>query len=227
MTVIDDLREDGVVKRGWLGVHIQTVTPIIAESVGLKEATGALVANVREDSPAEGGGLKVGDVILEFGGKPVETMRSFPLMVARTPAGTVVDVVVWRDGEKQALQVRIGELTDVVQTAQADDGPVTVRLDEIGLTVVDLDSRMQRKWQIDADASGVLVLEVHPDGPAAEQGIRSGDVIELAGGEKVTGARQLEGVVADSVGDPDKSAVLLAIRRNDNLIFIAIGLKRE
>ncbi len=227
MTVIDDLREDGVVKRGWLGVHIQTVTPIIAESVGLKEATGALVANVRGDSPAEGGGLKVGDVILEFGGKPVETMRSFPLMVARTPAGTVVDVVVWRDGGEQTLQVRIGELTDVAQTAQTDDGPVTVRLDEIGLTVVDLDSRMQRKWQIDADASGVLVLEVHPDGPAAEQGIRPGDVIELAGGEKVTGARQLEGVVADAVGASDKSAVLLAIRRNDNLIFIAIGLKRE
>ncbi len=226
MTVIDDLREDGVVKRGWLGVHIQTVTPIIAESVGLKEAAGALVANVRKDSPAEGGGLKVGDVILEFDGKPVETMRSFPLMVARTPAGTVVDVVVWRDGEKQTLQVRIGEFTDVVQTAQSD-GPVTVRLDEIGLTVVDLDARVQRKWQIDADASGVLVLEVHPDGPAADQGVRPGDVIELAGGEKVTGARELEGVVADAAGDPEKSAVLLAIRRNDSLIFIAIGLNRE
>ena len=224
MTVIEDLRDDGVVKRGWLGVHIQTVTQIIAESVGLKDAKGALVANVRENSPADGGGLEVGDVILEFGGKPVETMRSFPLMVARTPAGTTVDVVVWRDGEKETLQVTVGELTDAVQTAHAD-GPVTVRISEIGLTVVDLDARMQKKWQIDADASGVLVLEVHPGGPAENQGIRPGDVIELAAGEKVQGARQLEGIVADTAGDPDKSAVLLGIRRNDNLIFVAIGLE--
>ncbi|HBU98685.1 S1C family serine protease, partial [Thalassospira lucentensis] len=118
-SVVDQLKEYGRTRRGWLGVHIQTVTDDIADSVGLDESTGAMVAGVSDEGPAKEAGIKQGDVILTFDGKEVESMRRLPRIVADTKIGKDVDVVIWRDGKKQTVQVELGELEEDVVAANA------------------------------------------------------------------------------------------------------------
>ena len=110
---LEQLRQEGTVRRGWLGVRIQTVTEELAEGMRLDEPSGALVASVTEGGPAERAGIKQGDVILQFDGRTVPDMRKLPRMVAETPIGKDVDVVVWRKGEQLTVQVDLGELDDV------------------------------------------------------------------------------------------------------------------
>ena len=117
--IIEQLRENGEVKRGWLGVQIQTVTEELAEGLRLDEPSGALVSSVSKGGPAEKAGVKVGDVILEFNNRKVPEMRKLPRMVAETPIGREVDVVVWRKGKKKTVSVDLGQLPDDVVAAVA------------------------------------------------------------------------------------------------------------
>ncbi|MEK9726060.1 MAG: Do family serine endopeptidase, partial [Rhodospirillaceae bacterium] len=120
--VIAQLMKNGSVQRGWLGVHIQAVTDEIAETLGLKEASGALVASVIKDSPAEKGKIKAGDVILTFDGKKVNEMKALPRIVAETEVGRKAPVIVWRDGGRKTLQVAVGELDEEAEVAARTDG---------------------------------------------------------------------------------------------------------
>jgi serine protease Do len=134
--VVAQLRDFGHARRGWLGVRIQQVSPDIADSVGLKEASGAMVAGVSEGGPAEQGKIKSGDVILTFDGKPVKEMRNLPLMVAQTPIGKEVPVTVWRDGKAVTLSVKVGELPDDQKQATAEkksEPGKPVELDGLGI----------------------------------------------------------------------------------------------
>ena len=108
--IVEDLRDDGMVERGWLGVHIQTIDEDLASSLGLDEAKGALVAEVTPDSPAAKAGLKQGDVILEYAGQPIDELRALTRAVGDTEAGTKAKVVVWRDGSEQTLEVEIAQM---------------------------------------------------------------------------------------------------------------------
>ena len=122
-TVVDQIREYGHARRGWLGVRIQQVTPDIAESLGLHEPGGAMVAGVNEGGPADQAKLRNGDIILKFNGQDVKEMRTLPRIVAETPIGQEVPVTIWRDGKQQTVQAKVGELPDDQQVAAATPGP--------------------------------------------------------------------------------------------------------
>lgn len=177
--VMVQLREDGSVTRGWLGVVIQDLTEDLAESFGFQGTEGVLVSQVQEDSPADDAGLKVGDIITKFNGEGLTGMDQLRLRVASTEPGDEVEVVVVRDGREKTIDVEIGEL----QAAERASSSSTVG-DELGLTLRDLDDRLAEQLGIDAD-DGVVVASVDPLSPGARAGLRPRDVITHVHGTRI------------------------------------------
>jgi serine protease Do len=181
-SVINQLREFGFTRRGWIGVRIQSVDDELAEGRGLDAPIGALVANVTPGGPAETAGILAGDVILEFDGKSVRDMRSLPRIVAETPIDKTVDVIVWRDNEREVLRLEVGEL-DERQTASTEEPATTQPLPEqgsielIGISVASLTPEIRLAFEIDENIAGVVITEVDGAGPAAEKGLQPGDII--------------------------------------------------
>jgi serine protease Do len=217
------------VRRGWLGVRIQTVTEEIAETLGLKGATGALVANVIAEGPAEKAQILAGDVILEFDGKTVDQMRRLPRIVADTPVGKEVDVKVWRNNKAMTLKVKVAPLEEEEEAVAAaaprggENGnrqPVAA----LGITVAAINDRIREEFNIDESASGVVVTAVDPRGPAAEQGLKSGDVIVEVSQEPVATPEQLLGKVK-AAGESGKKSILLLVEGDAGLRFVALRLK--
>src|SRR5262249_5080499 len=170
--IVPQMKEKGRVTRGWLGAMIQKVTPDIAESLGLSDARGALVADVVKNGPAEAAGVKHGDVIVEYDGKPINDSAELPLLVARTTVGKSVPLVVIRDKEKGTLQVRIDELKEEAQ----GQGPAGTS-EDLGLTGQPLTPDLAENLGLDRTLKGVVVTQVDPSGPAADAGLRRGDVL--------------------------------------------------
>ena len=167
--LLPQLRNDGQVTRGWLGVAFQKMTPLLAESLNVGEPRGALVAQVLPDTPAQEGGIKAGDVIVEFDGIPIEEIGNLPMIVARTPVGKDVGVKVLRDGGERTLTVRIGKLAEK-SVAVAEQGS------DLGLTVREINPATAKKLSLKQER-GVVVTAVKPGSPADEAGLRQGDVI--------------------------------------------------
>ena len=234
MPVIGQLREYGAVRRGWLGVRIQTVTPEIADAIGLDEATGAMVAQVTSDGPAEKAGIEPGDVILSFGGTDVATMRELPLIVAETPVGSEVPVAVWRERKRVTLTVEIGQLVEedkpVVASLQQPDGGEarTVRIEGIGIEVSDLTEQLREDYGIDDTVEGAVITGVAPDGPAAENNLAVGDVITEVGQKKVRSAREVARIINDTGSESGRSdaSVLFMVNRGGNTSFVGVPLDR-
>ena len=225
--VVYQLREFGETRRGWLGVRIQTVTDDLAESLGLESTDGALVASVSEGSPAEDSGLQVGDVILKFDNKSVETMRRLPRIVAETQIGKEVEVELWREGQIVKVGVTVGRLDEtapvLASATPPPDAPITQQVPELGLTLSAITDELRQKFELPEDAKGVMVVQVDSASAAAEKGVRAGDVIVEVGQQEVTSP----GEVADRVRehrDQDKNTVLLLLDRAGDLQFIAVRL---
>ncbi len=180
-SVIDSLLQYGEVRRGWLGVRIQTVTPELAEGLQLGSARGALVASVTPGGPAERSGIEDGDVIVEFDGRPVSEMSELPRMVAETAIGKSVPVKVVRRGEEKIVQVELGQLDEEQIAAATRDGglpqPQAEDFTGLGLDLAELNETLREEYGLDGDLEGVLVTKVEPDSPADERGLREGDVI--------------------------------------------------
>ncbi len=183
-SVIDDLRKYGKTRRGWLGVRIQSLDQELAESMGLPESHGALVAKVQEDGPAAKAGIKSGDVIVKFDGKEVGEMRKLPRIVAETAINKAVPVELWRAGKPVTLTVTVGELREeqpepakAQEKAQAN--PAGQVVPGTGLTVATLTPQLREKFGLDEETTGVVVVDVK-DGPAAEKGMKPGDVVTEA-----------------------------------------------
>ena len=220
-TVVDQIREFGHTRRGWLGVRIQQVTPDIAESLGLKDANGAMVAGVNDGGPADSAKIRNGDIILKFNNQDVKEMRSLPRIVAETPIGTSVPVVVWRDGKQQTLQTKVGELPDEPQQVASADrkGPgkaertTETALSGLGLKIAPIDPAMRSKFQLGADQKGVVVTEVEARGAAADKGVKAGDVIIEAGGppEPVNSPADLQSRI-DTARKQNRKSVLMLIQ---------------
>ena len=224
--VIEQLRNFGRTMRGWLGVKIQPVTDEIAESLGLAEASGALVAEVNPKGPAIKAGVKAGDVILRFDGKKVTRMRALPRLVAETEIGKSVMVQVWRAGDKVDLQVKIGELdeTRLASRSQPSSQPDSASVDALGMKLSSITGELRKRFELGDGTQGVVITEVDADSSAAEKGIRAGDVIVEVAQEEVGSPRQ----VLDKVQEVKKSSrksVLLLVRRAENLRFVALRLK--
>ena len=175
--VMENIVEHGKVIRGFLGVNIQDVDPKLAKEFKLKDLTGALVADVTPGSPAAKGGIKPGDVILEFNGKPVKDSRHLKLQVGQTTPGSKVAVKVRRDDDIKKLDVTLKELADkqVAKSGKAS-APEGDLLD--GVTVADLTSASRQQFRIPREVNGALITDVNADSPSFEAGLRPGDVIE-------------------------------------------------
>ena len=179
--VISQIKKFGEVRRGWLGVRIQTVNEELAEGLQLDQPHGALVASVTEDGPAAAAGIQQGDVILRFDGREVSEMRKLPRMVAETPIGGAVEVVVWRKGREEIFSVTLGEL-DMEQVAAVEPEPAVPDPDELeipalGLEVETVSTLLREQFQLEEDAEGVLITQVDPEGNGAEKGLTPGDLI--------------------------------------------------
>jgi serine protease Do len=230
--VISQLIKSGAVKRGWLGVHIQAVTEEIAETLGLKKAEGALVANVIEDSPAAKGGIKSGDVILEFDGKSVNEMRSLPRIVAETEVGKPVDVSIWREGKPATVKVAVGELKDDGKQASSEQssgsgaGPGgELTIDELGLTLSPLNDKVRERFKLKADAKGVVVTKVEGDGPAGAKDIRPGDVIIEVSQEEISTPAEVRTKIA-AAKKAGRKSVLLHLEGQNGLRFVAVRIEK-
>jgi serine protease Do len=230
--VVQQLRKYGSTRRGWLGVQIQAVTDEIAESLGLKDSDGALVAGVVKGSPAESAGFKTGDVILTFDGRRVPESRKLPRMVAESDVGKKVRVVVWRNGRKVKLGVKLGELEKVDQASLSTPGKPTqpgkggTKFPELGLTLAPLTKELASRFELGEDASGIVVTNVDEESGAAEKGVRAGDIVVEINQEKIKST----GDVAKQVKKATKAgrrSVLLLVNQGGDLRFLALRMTQK
>jgi serine protease Do len=220
--VLGQLRASGKVTRGWLGVSIQPLTQELAKSFGLTGTQGALVASVSEDSPAARGGVKPGDVIVAFDGKPVDGPRVLPGLVANTPVGRAVPVVVLRDGQRQTVTITVGNLADSREARaatgeKAPDSPVSEKL---GLALQELTPELAKQFGVQGD-KGVIVTEVKPGSPAAQAGLTPGDVIREVNRTPVQGLPDVERGLSRG---QDPGQVLLRIEREGSQRYVVIAV---
>lgn len=221
-TVIERLLRDGRVIRGFLGVQIQDITPELAEAFGITDTKGALVGEVVPDSAAEQAGLKQGDVIVEFAGKQVDDVRHLRLMVAREAPGSQVQLKIMRAGEPLDVSVTLKEQPGTELAGGSSDTGKGGLPDVLnGIHVEDLDSQSRRQIGASSDLAGALVTAVDPGTPAAEAGLRQGDVIlEID--------RQPVGSAADAIKvsrQVEKDSVLLYVWSNGGRRYLV--LKKE
>ncbi|WP_282606528.1 DegQ family serine endoprotease [Pelagibius sp. Alg239-R121] len=228
--IVSQLREFGEVKRGWLGVHIQTVTEELAEGLRLKDSKGALVASVTEGGPAEQAGIQQGDVILKFDGRVVPDMRKLPRMVAETPIGESVDVVVWRRGEEKVVKVDLGRLEDEPQVAAVPQNPksedVTGKVSDLGLALGQITPELRQQFELDDKTSGVVITAVDGNGTAAEKGLRAGDVIVEVDQEEVETPAEVQQRVEKAKEEGYRVVTLLVFRQGD-FQWVAVRLKKD
>jgi serine protease Do len=213
--ILVQLREEGRVTRGWLGVQVQRVTQQLAHSFGLERARGALVADVQPNSPAERAALQRGDIIVEFGGERIEYMTELPRIVAMTPPGTEAEVKVMRQGQEQRVQVQVGEMPQEQRQAAVEGGAPGERL---GLIVQELTPELARRLEV-PNARGVVVTDVEEGSPADEVGIRPGDVILEVNQQTITGLEDYRAAVQHT---GDAESVLLLVRREGSALYVVV-----
>jgi serine protease Do len=215
--ILPQLKANGSVTRGWLGVVIQGINDELAEQFDLPDKKGALVSKVEPDGPADSAGIKRGDVIVEFNGQPIEEMAELPRVVAETKVGDKVKVTILRDGDRETIDVEVGRFPDDPQVAHAEtDEPGEVTAEEFGLRVQDLTQELAEQLGVD-ETQGAVVTRVARGSPAAEAGLRRGDVILEVDRRPITNVADLE----ERLAAIDKGALLL-IRRGDNTLFMAM-----
>lgn len=232
--VVEQIISYGHTRRGWLGIRIQSVTEDIAESLGLKDPSGALVAGVMDKGPAKAAGLKPGDVILSFDGKKIDAMRSLPRTVAETPIGKDVDVTYWRDGKEGKVQVKVGELEKaekdgLVPSSEAgsDRAPGKgVEVEGTGLTLGGISDSNRREFQIPDDVQGALIVGVADMSEGAEKGLLVGDVIMEVNQQAVSSPEDAASVIKKA-GKGGRNSVLLLVNREGDVRFVALRLKKE
>ena len=213
MEVVEQLKEKGTVSRGWLGVQIQRVDRDLAESFGLDRAAGALVTRVFAESPAEEAGLKEGDIITEFGGRAIDLSSDLPHIVGRFKAGTTTEVIVVREGERQTLDVTVGELD---QSAVMQPSTLSRPQDNrLGITVRELSEEEKSSIEV---SQGVLITEVNA-GPGRLAGLRAGDVLTTINSQWIDSVEAFERQVKAL---PDGMAIPVRIVRDRQPLFVAI-----
>jgi serine protease Do len=223
--IIEDLKDDGQVHRGWLGVHIQPVDEAIAEGFGLDSPKGALVAQVQPDSPAAAAGLKAGDVVLEWDGRPIEKFKDLSRFVAETPAGTEVEVVLWREAEETTLAVETGMLDEERMAARnvGTHKGTARKLDKLGLRLSELDDQRRERLGLGEEMEGVLVTKVEQGSPADQAGLRRGDVIASVALDDVDSLEEFEEALEEA-GEQGKERIPLLINRGGRETFVTLEI---
>jgi serine protease Do len=220
-TVVAQLKDGGIVNRGWLGVAIQTVTPEIASALGLNGTKGALVASVTEDGPAHDR-LKTGDLILAFDGKPVRDSRDLPKLVGVTKAGSTVNIDILRRGTEKSVAVKIGELKTERHAANTN-APVDKNgadSERLNATVTALSPEVRQSLGLNDTVKGAVITALKADGGAAKAGLQVGDVIVQVGGTPVANADEL----IAALGQAQTPSALLLVNRHGDPFFIGVKL---
>jgi len=223
--VVDQLLKNGAVQRGFMGVQVSMLTPEVAQRLGLKDQQGLLVAKVFDKSPAAKAGMKDGDVITALDGKPMTTPSVLASSVARLAVGKMADLVIWRDGKTQKLQVNIEQQPEQFGLNQETEKPAQaleknqVWLNNIGVAVTDLTKELSERWGFSGGMEGALVADVQENSPAALAGVRAGDLIQKVDGKPVSSAKMAEAaVVAGSL----QKGILLQIRSEDRGVSLVM-----
>jgi len=246
VAVIDQLRQFGETRRGWLGVKIQSITDELADTLGVQDNSGALVSSVTTDSPAAKAGIQDGDIILKFDGKDVSSMRGLPRIVAQTPIGKEVDVEILRKGQRMNLRVAVARLVeddDAAKVATPKEAPKSKGKGRgkekekdkdsgnkpanslIGLVLAPLTDELREKNGLGKEVKGVIVLEVDPASPAAEKGVKPGDVIVEVAQDAVNSVDDITKGI-DKVKKAGRKAVLLRLESGKGgLRFVAIPVE--
>lgn len=217
MGVVEQLKRDGKVSRGWLGVMIQPVDRDLAPSFGLDKPVGALVAQVLPNSPAADAGLQAGDVIVRFNGEEIDESSELPQVVGLLPPGTRARAIVMRDGEETTLTVEVGELPDDAEARFAPGGQAVPGAGALGLTVAPLEPAQAEQAGIEG---GVVVKSV-VDGSAADAGIKPGDLIVSLNNQPLESPEQFARVAADL---PETGTVPVLVFRDGSSRFLALKL---
>nr|WP_323614195.1 DegQ family serine endoprotease [Pseudomonas putida] len=218
--VSNQLKKDGKVSRGWLGVVIQEVNKDLAESFGLDKPAGALVAQVLEDGPAAKSGLQVGDVILSMNGQPIVMSADLPHLVGTLKAGAKAKLEIIRNGKRQNLDVTIGAMPDDdadIGTGTGADGSAERSSNRLGVSVSDLTAEQKKSLEL---KGGVVIKEVQ-DGPAAMIGLRAGDVISHLNNQAIASAKQFTEIAKDL---PKNRSVSMRVLRQGRASFITFKL---
>jgi serine protease Do len=229
--VVDQLRQFGELRRGWLGVRIQQVTDEIAESLNIKPARGALVAGVDDKGPAKPAGIEPGDVVVKFDGKDVKDPKDLSRVVADTAVGKEVDVIIIRKGKEESRKVTLGRLEDTEKVQQAAaktkeepaEKPVTQKA--LGLDLAALSKDLRTKYKIKDSVKGVIVTGVDGNSDAAEKRLSAGDVIVEVAQEAVSNAADIKKRVDQLKKDGKKSVLLLVSNGDGELRFVALSVQ--
>ncbi len=220
-TVIDSLRTNGTVQRGWLGVQIGAVSQDIADAVGLANTNGAIVTLPDNDTPATKAGIRTGDVITAVNGETVESPRELSRKIAAFAPNTKVDVTIWRDNASQTLPVTLGNISALDEVAGRGDNGGEGRpsvdpsaLSGYGMTLTPSE-----------DGNGVVVTDVEPDGAAADKGFQAGDVIVSVNGRQVANRGDVQGAIEDA-NKSGRRAALFQLRNGEQTRFVALPIAR-
>jgi serine protease Do len=229
LPIIEQLKQFGETRRGWLGVRIQPVTEEIADSLNIKPARGALVAGVDEKGPAKPAGIEPGDVIVKFDGKDIKEMRDLPRVVADTPVGKQTAVVVIRKGKEETKTVTLGRLEDGEKLAAADpktgtpDKPVVKKT--LGIELANLSDELRKRYKIKDTVKGVVITGIDAGSPAAEKRLSPGDVIVEIAQEAVASADDFQAKIDKLKKDGRRSALLLVAGADGEMRFVALSLQ--
>jgi serine protease Do len=220
-TVVAQLKDNGKVTRGWIGVQIQPVTAEIADNLGLKSPSGALVTEPQKDSPAAKAGIMSGDVITAVDGAAVHNARELARQVGSMTPGTTVNLSLWRKGAEKKVTLTLGELPNQREANAAPESasPGGTTVPNLGLTLAPADK------VAGGGAEGVVVTEVDPNGIASEHGFQTGDIILEVAGKKVATAADVRGAVADAQKS-GKHSVLMRVKSGEGTKFVALRLGR-
>ncbi|HTP82130.1 MAG TPA: DegQ family serine endoprotease [Alphaproteobacteria bacterium] len=227
--IVEELRKSGHIDRGWLGVSIQPLTKDLADSLGLSEAKGALVAGVNEGSPAAKAGIHQGDVIRSVAGQKVDEFRDLARLVAAAGPDKTVALGVWRDGKQVDLPVALGKMPEQTASIQpknrGEDHESTAKPSNVlGLSLAAVNRQTRQRYDLPDEAKGALIVGVKAGSPAADAGFSAGDIIVKVGDKAVAGPRDVLEAVRTATRDKRK-AVLFLVQRGSNERFVALPVE--
>jgi serine protease Do len=229
LPVIEQLKQFGETRRGWLGVRIQQVTDEIAESLKISPPRGALVAGVDDKGPAKPAGIEPGDVIVRFDGKDIKEMKDLPRVVADTPVGKETPVVIIRKGREETRTVTLGRLEEGDKQAQAKQESVpeskSVVKKTLGIELSNLSEDLRKRYKIKDSVKGIVIVGVDASSPAADKRLSPGDVIVEIAQEAVANADDFQAKIDKLKREGRKSALLLVAGADGELRFVALSLQ--
>jgi len=225
--IIEQLKATGKVERGWIGARIQPITDEIAESLGLDKPKGAMIAAVDWGSPAERAKLQPGDVILSYDGKPIERSRQLPRLVADTPPDKQVKLSIWRDGKEREVELKVIALNPNRPAPPPPDPekPKTPpAVEALGVKLAKLTPELRKQFSLSDGVKGAVIIEVPQNSPAANQGLRAGDLLVAVGRSTVTNPEDVPQLVAGAKKNGHRN-VLVRVEREGSSRFVALPVE--